>query len=409
MGLLWLLALLLLGACGAATDAPDAATEPIPTAPAVVEVVPPASNLSEQCVETYDPEIDYFPDKASIEYAEGWTIEYFDHYKVITVLNPWREADVTFQYVLVQCGTPTPDGYDDAQVIEIPTDTMISMSTAYLPHFAELGLVDRLVGVDSFAFVYTPEIVERIEAGEVAEVGGGAQLNVERVLALDPDLVMTYGIGDPQSDVHPRLIDAGVPVVINAEYMETGPLGRAEWIKFTAAFANREAAAAPIFANIATQYETLAEQARAAEDRPSVFVNAPFQGTWYMPGGNSYPAQLLADAGADYLWSEDDTTGGLPLSFETVLERAADADYWLRPGDASSLEELLAQDERFASFEAVQQGNVYNNNRRLSAGGGNDYWETGLSNPHLLLADLIAILHPELLPEHELLFYQQLD
>lgn len=405
-----LVAALIISACGA-TDRPPTATPGTAAAPSSITTVsePPAANLGDGCVETFDASIDYFPDKARIKYAEGWTIDYFNHYKVITVVKPWQGSDVTFQYVLVQCGTPTPDGFDGGQVIEVPADSIVTMSTTYLPHLAELDLLDRLVGLDDMEFVYTPAVVERVESGKLAEIGNGATVNVERVLELNPSLVMTYGIGDPQSDAHPQLLAAGVPVAINAEYMETLPLGRAEWIKFTAAFFNREAAAEAVFADIATRYEDLTGRVDALDARPTVLVNVPFQGTWYMSGGNSFFARLLEDAGATYLWADEETTDSLPLSFESVFERAASADYWLNTGTWSHIDDMLAADERFGAFTALQQGRVYNNNRRLNQYGGNDFWESGVTHPHLVLADLIAILHPEVLPDHELYYYQQVQ
>jgi iron complex transport system substrate-binding protein len=385
---------LLLGACGTTSTTTESGSDT-------------AANAGE-CVERYDPAVDYFPDKATLRYADEWTIEYFNHYKVISVLTPWQGAEETFRYVLVQCGTPVPDGFDEAQVIEIPTQTIVTMSTTYLSHLAELGLLDRLVGLDNPQFVHTPAVVEMIEAGELATVRSGTEINVERILALDPSLVMTYGMGTPADDVHPQLIAAGVPVAINAEYVEPTPLGRAEWIKFTAAFFNEEAVAEEFFAEVATRYEDLAARASASEERPTLLVNAPFQGTWYMPGGNSFLAQFFADAGADYLWADDDTQVSLQLSFETVFAEAANADIWVHPGAATSLDELLAMDERFANFAAFQQGAVYNNTKRLNENGGNDYWESGMINPHLILADQIAIFHPDLLPDHELYYYQRL-
>jgi ABC-type Fe3+-hydroxamate transport system, periplasmic component len=233
-------------------------------------------------------------------------------------------------------------------------------------------------------------------------------VNVEQALDLNPDLIMTYGVGNPEFDAHPKLLEAGLKVVLNSEYMESTPLGRAEWIKFTAAFFNQEMAANKAYAAIANRYREIAAKAREVANKPTVLANAPFRGTWYMPGGKSYVAQLLADAGATYLWADDTSSGSQPLSFEEVFERAQNADFWLNPGSAKSLSELQQIDERFSQFTAFQKGNVFNNNKRLNENGGNDYWETGVTNPHLILADLIKILHPELLPDHELFFYQQL-
>ncbi|MCG8351342.1 MAG: ABC transporter substrate-binding protein [Chloroflexales bacterium] len=429
----WIAALIItnmwgLSACGGTpatqspTDSPVApavelATVPTETSPAAPTVTPvttavaaaPMANLTEGCVTDYDPDVDYFPAKITISDSTGWEIEYANNYKVITVLNPWRDADLQFRYVLVQCGTPPPTDVHDAQVIETPINTIITMSTTQLPHLNELDLLDRLIGVDNFRFINTPAVVQKIEAGELVEIGGGGEVNVEQAIDLEPDLIMTYGVGNPENDAYPKLIEAGLKVVLNSEYMETSALGRAEWIKFTAAFFNQEAAATTVYDTIAERYNEIAAQARNLSDKPTVFTGAPFQGTWYMPGGNSYVAQLLADAGAAYLWADDESTGSQHLSFEAVFESAQDADFWLNTGSWQSLADGLAADERFAEFSAFQNGQVFNNNVRLNENGGNDYWETGVTNPHLVLADLLKIFHPELLPDHELYFYQQLE
>lgn len=380
-----------------------------PGVPVTVATEAPTHNLTDSCIETFDPTVDYFPEKLTIDYSEGWTVEYFNHYKVITVLNPWRDAEETFQYVLVQCGAPVPEGYDNAQVIEVPIDTVITMSTTQLPHLVKLDRLDALIGHDDFAYVNTPEVRALIDAGKLVEVGGGADVNVELVLDANPDLVMTYGLGNPQWDAHPKLLEAGLKVALNSEYMETSPLGRVEWIKFTAAFFNAEAKAAEVFDEIANRYNEMSKVAKATETKPTVFVGIMRGDAWNMPGGRSYIARFLADAGAAYLWADDETTGSIPLDFEKVFERAAEADFWLNTSSWQSREEAAAADERYTQFRAYQTGAMYNNNARLNENGGNDYWEGGLANPDVVLADLIKIFHPELLPDHELVYYRQLE
>ncbi|MCS6826645.1 MAG: ABC transporter substrate-binding protein [Caldilinea sp.] len=381
--------------------------EPAVSTDAVAEA--PMHNRTGGCIDAFDPTVDYFPEKLTIDYSEGWTIEYFNHYKVITVLNPWRDAEEIFQYLLVQCGAPVPEGYDNAQVIEIPIDTIITMSTTQLPHLVKLDRLDALIGHDEFDYVNTKEVRALIDAGKLVEVGGGAEVNVELVLDAAPDLVMTYGLGNPQWDAHPKLLEAGLKVVLNSEYMETSPLGRVEWIKFTAAFFNEEAKATEVFNGIANRYNAMSAVATAAETKPTVFTGAMYGDAWYMPGGRSYVARFLEDAGAVYLWADDETTGSIPLGFETVFERAADADFWLNPGSWTSRAEVVAADERYTQFRAYQVGAMYNNNARLNENGGNDYWEGGLANPDVVLADLIKIFHPDLLPQHTLFYYRKLD
>ncbi|MFN8530877.1 MAG: ABC transporter substrate-binding protein [Anaerolineae bacterium] len=384
----------------------------------VFSLVPPAAfaqsadsavNLTDGCVETYDPAVDYFPDKVQIDYASTFQVEYHANYKVITVTTPWQGADQGFTYVLVQCGTPAPEGYEGAEVINVPIQSIVTMSTTYLPHLVSLGVLDTLVGVDETDFIYSPDVLARIAEDNVIEVGGSNLVNVEQVLNLDPDLVMTYGLGSPDYDAHPVLLQAGIPVALNADYVETNPLGRAEWLKFTAMFYNRESIANTVFDQVAQDYEALRETAAAVENRPTVMVNGLFQDTWYVSGGGSYLAQLIADAGGEYLWSDDNSVGALPLSLESVLDRAQNADVWLNPNFWFSLSDGLAEDERYAEFAPFQNGTVYNNNARVTDFGGNDYTEGGVLRPDLVLADLIAILHPDLMPDHALYYFRHLE
>ncbi len=368
-----------------------------------------AVNVTEGCVSSYDADVDYFPAKSEVEYAAGFSIDYFNNYKVISVTRPWVGADTPFTYALVQCGTPAPAvGTFDA-VIEVPINRIVSMSTTYLPSLVELGVLETLVGVDEFDFVYSEDVRARIDAGDLVEVGGGSLVNVEQVLDLEPDLVMTYGLGSPDYDAHPLLIDAGITVALNGDFNETSPLGRAEWIKFVAAFYNREADANTFMERVASEYTNLMDLAASIDARPSVLVNAMFGDTWYVSGGQSYSAQLIADAGGAYVWADDMSSGGLPLSFEAVLDVAQSADVWLNPNFWFTLADGLAEDERYADFAAFANGQVFNNVARVTPLGGNDATELGALRPDVLLADLIAILHPDLLPEHDLFFYQQLQ
>ncbi len=373
------------------------------------QVSPTPDVAAKNCVTNYNPEQDYFPDKASVKYAQGFTVEYRNHYQIVTIKKPWQKANQDFQYILVQCGTPTPEDFPQAQKINIPVNSIVTLSTTHLPHLASLDVVDKLVGVSDTNRVNTPQVVEKIKTGKVASVGNNSNLNIEKILELNPDLVTTYGTGNAQIDSHPKLLEAGLKVAINAEYMENSPLGRSEWLKFTALFFHQEKRAEEIFNRISAKYQEIAKKAKAVNNLPRVFTGFNFKGTWYVPGCKSYVAQYFADAGADLLCIEN-VDGSVPLSFEDVFDRAANADYWLNVSQNwQSIKDILTEDKRYGDFKAVKLGNVYNNNLRLNEGGGNDYWESGISNPDVVLADLIRILHPEILPQHQLFYYQKLQ
>ena len=368
------------------------------------------SPTTNNCVQNYNSNQDYFPNKTNLTYAKGFTVEYHKNYKVVTVKQPWKNAKSGFQYVLVQCGTPTPSGFQDSQIITVPVNSIIALSTTHLPHLAKLGVVDKLVGVSDVERVNTQEVVEKIKTGKIASVGNNVNVNVEKVIELNPELITTFGTGNSQTDSYPKLLEAGLKVAINAEYMEDTPLGRSEWLKFTALFFNQEEKGQRIFADVAKKYVSIAEAAKSIKQRPTAFLGFNFKGTWYMPAGKSYAAKYLNDAGANYLWNSDISSGSLPLSFETVIERAANADYWLNFSQSwKNKKDLLAEDNRYADFKAVKNGNLFNNNARLKENGGNDYWEAGISNPDVVLSDLIKIFHPEILPNHQLVYYQKIN
>ncbi|MEO0868080.1 MAG: ABC transporter substrate-binding protein, partial [Cyanobacteria bacterium J06642_11] len=291
----------------------------------------------------------------------------------------------------------------------VPVGTVATLSTTYLPHLEALGQVDALVGMDNFSLVYAPEVRAKIERGELIEFQSGRVLNIEALLVRDPDLVMAYGTGDPNADGYSRMIQAGLPVAMVGDYVETSPLGRAEWLKFTALFFNQEAEAQQVFDEISSEYGALVELTESLPERPTVFSGFSYEGTWYMPGGKSYAAQLLRDAGGAYLWEESESTLTMPLDFESVFDQAAEAEIWINVSqDWQSYGDAIATDPRYGSFGAFKQDSVFNNNARMNNSGGNDYWESGAMNPHLILADLVKIFHPELLPDHQLVYYQKL-
>lgn len=373
------------------------------------------ANLTDGCVSDYDAAVDYFPDKVVVEDAARFSVEYFNHYKVLRVSDAFDGAP-GFDYVLTQCGAPRPDPADfpaGAQFIDVPSGALVTLSTTQLPALSQLGLLDQLVAVDSGYYISTADVLDRIAAGTISEVGFGAEINIERVLELAPDLVMSYGF-NPATDAHPVLLEAGIFTALDASWRELSPLGRAEWLKFAALFYNREADANALYDEIADQYDAVKQLAASvsADDRPSVLINSflGYADAWFIPGSATYVGQLVRDAGGELLLAQADSTGSQALGFEVVYDGGLDANIWLTETfGLYSGADLLALDSRFGDFAAFQSGAIWNNNRDENANGGNNYYEWGVTQPHLVLADLLAIFHPELLPEHEFAFYHQLE
>jgi iron complex transport system substrate-binding protein len=371
-------------------------------------------NLTAGCAAGYSADVDYFPQKAEIVDAEKFAIEYFNNYKVLSVADAFDGAP-GFTYVLVQCGTPAPSSADFAegtQFIEVPTGDLITLSTTQLPALKQLGLLQHLVGVDSGYYISTPEVTGMIADGDAAEVGFGAEVNIELILELEPRLVMSYGY-NPATDAHPVLLEAGIFTALDASWRELSPLGRAEWLKFTALFYNQEGDANAIYDDIVAQYEAVKKSAAAvdAENRPAVLINSflGYADAWFIPGDDTYVGQLIRDAGGELLLAEEGSASSQGLSFEVVYEGGLDADLWLVENfGLHSRSDLIALDSRFGDFAAFQSGDIWNNNLDENVNGGNNYYEWGVTNPHLVLADLLAIFHPNLMPDHEFAFYQRL-
>ena len=371
------------------------------------------ANLRQGCVERHDPDVDYFPQKATFTQASGLEIEYHRNYKVLRVLQPWPGATAPVEYLLLQCGTPAPEGHENALRVEVPVRSVISLSTTQLPNLRDLGRLEQLVAVDDGRYINTGEVVELLRDGAVAEVGNGATINVELVLALAPDLVLANGF-NPETDAHPVLLEAGIFTAINADWLEPTLQGRAEWLKFVALFFNEEARAEALYAQLLADYEEAAQLAADVPEaaRVTALLNtfSPYSDAWIIPGQTSWVGQLMRDAGAKYVLM-DEVPGAVnqPFDFESVFAAGLDAPVWiLNRFLLGSQEALLREDERYAEFAAFRAGKVYNSDARVNEHGGNDYWENGLARPHLLLRDLVKLFYPALLPEHELMFYRRL-
>ncbi|MEM9830288.1 MAG: ABC transporter substrate-binding protein [Bacteroidota bacterium] len=347
---------------------------------------------------SFDPEITY---------AKNFTMEVNEHYKLVTVRNPWQENDTLLSLVLYPRGTEAPMVERTDFIIPVPIDEIVATSSPHIGYLKLIDELDKITGVAEDNYLYNAYIYDKVNQGDVAQVGSLKSSNLEILLDLAPDLVMRTGYDNVRNE-DDRLIESGVPVSYNVEWMETTMLARAEWIKYVGAFFNKDEMADSIFRQVEQEYLNARSLTVNIEDRPSVMTGNNFKGTWYMPSSGNYMTQLILDAGGDYHYKDEKATGSLPLSFEVALDDLVDADYWLGPR-AESLKELEMMDERYTLFKAFKEGNVYTFNKRMSENGGNDYWESGMSRPDLILKDVIKIFHPELLPNHQLYYYQKLQ
>jgi iron complex transport system substrate-binding protein len=321
----------------------------------------------------------------------------------LAVLSPWKGSRKPLRHVLVPLGKGSAKSADG--VIRLPARRVACLAAVHVGYLAALGETGRIIAVDAGRSVYDAGVRARVADRRVVEVGSGSGLNVERLLAAKPDLVLANAVGASENAALDRLRRAGIPVLVTAEWMESDPLARAEWIRLIGILVGAEARADSLFASVEASYRRRAEDARGLRPRPTVLLGSPFRDQWFVAGGRSFMARLLRDAGAEYLWSADTTSGGVPLGFEAVLARARAADVWLHPGDWRVLEDGLKRDARFAAFAAFKRGDVYDHDARRRPDGADDYWESGAVRPDRVLADLVSIFHGS---EDTLYYYRRL-
>lgn len=357
------------------------------------------------CIADYRSGRDYFPDKSEIEYATNFSIRYEKTYQVLTVQEPYPGGQPE-SYLLVRCGAPEPKlagDLADAPRIEVPVRSVFAGSTTNLPLFVDLERLDVLTGVPEADRVSTPQIRDRIGAGKVAEFAPGGKIDVEKVIAAAPDVLTSGGTDDP---AHRTLRRAGIPVVPTAEWRENTPLGRAEWIKVMAALTGTQRRAEQAFDRIEGAYRKVAARVAEADSRTPVLAGRMFQGTWYVPAGESYRTELVRDAGGVHPWGDVDGRGVLTVGFEEVLVEAGEAEVWITSMPWRTLDEGSREKPRYAELAAFRDGDVWSSTP-TEPGGGIDYRERGVTRPDLVLADYVAMLHPELVPDHRFAFFRR--
>jgi iron complex transport system substrate-binding protein len=344
----------------------------------------------------------------TIKYASGFNVKVIGKNKLVEVTYPYQGATNGYKYLLVQKGEEVPAHDADTKIIQIPLTSIVCTSTTHIPLLDYLNETDKLVGFPTTDYISSKKMRKRVDEGKVQELGIDKGLNLERIAMLKPSMVMGYTMSSDYGSLK-KVEELGVPVVINAEYLEKHPLGRSEWIKFMSLFFNKEKEADSVFKMIEKNYLETKIIADSVTIRPTVLSGIVYGDAWFLPGGQNYAAKLFKDAGCKYLWEEDSSNGFLEISFESVFSKAREADLWIGVALLKDLEELKNSDHRYAKFRPYQQKQVYTYDARKGAKGGSEFLELGYLRPDIILKDLVKIAHPELLPGYELYFHKKLE
>jgi len=320
------------------------------------------------------------------QYANHFLIEKLqDSSYIVKVINPYQGSKGdTFTYIL--------STYSKPNSVHIPIRRVILFSTTYIGYLDALNELKAIKGISGASMVYNPELSKAIEEKKIFEVGYENNIDYEQILSLHPDVVFIYSVGKESMPYIEKFQMLKIPVVYIAEFMEENPLGRAEWIKFFSIFFKKQQLADSIFKHIEYQYKKIKKNSHLSYS-PKVLLNVPYQGIWYMPSSNSYFAQLINDAGGNYLFKNQKKSMIQKFDIEKVWSKAQNADIWLNPGTCRFKNEMLSLDVRFNLFKAFKNGSIYNHTKRTTPQGGNDFWESGVVKPYLILEDLIHIFN----------------
>lgn len=341
------------------------------------------------------------------QYAENFTIKHEKDYTLLEINNPWIDAkNINYTYAIAthpKAQLPK----NTIHINNIPT-RVAAISTTHLAFIEALNKIESVMAISDAQYVYNKNIKTKHSKGMITEVGFETNLNIEKLLQLKTDLVFIYGISHEIEPLRKKLLKVGITPVMIGEYTEKHPLGKAEWIKVFGAIYNQNEQANQIFDSIVSEYSNLKQLAANVKNRPTVFTGLPWNETWHTPGGKSFTAQLIYDAGGTYIFATDTATINYQYDTEIVYQRAGNADFWINTGIAVSLQQIESTDKRMNLFKAFSTKTTFNNNFRSVPGGGSDYMESGAVNPHIILADLIKIFHPEII-NHSLHYYQHLQ
>ena len=346
------------------------------------------------------------------EYASRFTLLEEEGFTRLEVIDPWQGASGIIQtwYLVPAEMTEKFVKPGEGNVLTVPVDRIVCMSATHVAMIAALGMEKTICGVSGTDLIYNMSVRKAIDNGVIREIGYDESTNRELLVDLAPDVIIAYGIGGESAAGQGKLSELGLTVMFNADYLEDDPLGKAEWIRVFGALFCQQQKADSVFTAATTEYTKISnEVAEKAGSTPSILLGLPWKDSWFISPGNSYISRLIHDAGGKYLWHETQSAFSMPYNLENVYIRAVNADYWLNPGSASSLADIEAADYRLKLLPVFETGMVYNNNRRVTPSGANDYWKTGTVRPGLILKDIAKIINKELFREDSLFFYRKLE
>ena len=341
-----------------------------------------------------------------IKHAKGLTILTKENYSIVEVSSPWPNSKKKYYYILKKKNAVIPKEHKNFTQIQVPIKTIVLTSTTHIPSLEMLGEENKLIGFPNLNYISSEKVRNLIDAGKIKELGSNQSLNTEVILDLQPDVIMGYGL-DNKNPTLENLEKNGLKVILNGDWNEQSPLGKAEWIKLFGVLFGKEKQANEIFNSIEKSYNETLKLVEKTKVKPTVLSGSLYEDKWYLPQGESWGAKFITNANGNYLWAKTKGTGSLSLSFEKVYSLAKNADIWFMD-QYTSLEEIKNANPHYSQFKAFKTKNIYSFSKKKGKTGGVIYYELAPNRPDLVLKDLVKIFHPELLPNYELYFFEKL-
>ena len=373
---------------------------------------PPEHNLNRSCPDRYDDQWDYFPEKLAFQYSAQLHVTYHRSYKVVDFV-PSIQANLPLRYVLYQCGTPRPSGFDGAMFIEVPVQRAVLNTPALGSSAAALGVIDRLYGVNDLDQFTSEEILKAGEEGRIVALGTRGPSSIELAVTIDTDAVFLFYSANPAYNIHPALYRLGVGAVAMADLFESTPLGHAEWMKFFSLFFNEEARANELFNAMEKRYLAFRYLASSVAKTDSVLLGYAWErDTWTASGGGNFFPQFVRDAGGQYFLAKDARpAANLRMPFERAVYLSSQSGIWICGNGINRVRtkrDLIRKTPMLEDLFAVRGGRVFALDSNSSTGEAMPWVDSSLDKPDVVLADFISVLHPELLPGYNPYFIREL-
>lgn len=338
-----------------------------------------------------------------IHFAENVRVLPLGEGFLLQINLPWKTAS-PHDFLLWPDSLDVPAEYKNIQLIKTPVKRLVTLSSTQWSPLLKLEHEDIIVGISEADYVLDSRMKQLLAAEKVVEVAKNGQYDFEKLLNTKAELVLfsPYSTGTPES-----LKRTEMTLLPWADYLENSPLGRAEWFRILGFLIQENEITDQWFEEVVENYQSLKQKvAKSTLKKPTIIAEKAFNGQWYIPGGNSYLAQIFNDAGADYLWKHEPSKASVPLDIETIIAKGAHADYW-RISQASrgdySYEQLLKENPLYSSFDAFKKHKVILCNTSKTG-----YFEKSQYEPDVVLADFVHIFHPHLLPNHQTVYHSLL-